>query len=137
MVWPCHKCQQSFPCHAIKFTLDKRRRGRQGKKMGWQRHWVDWKVIHRDSDIGTHLKHTEGAGQVLRCTVTAQPYLVMGLIFLLNVCRILIFYEVFVKCLNTLCYQRNNFDSEKNKLFQHYPKNILINLTKLKKQRFR
>lgn len=33
-------------------TLGKRGERRQ-KKMGWQCHWVNWEIIHRDSDIAT------------------------------------------------------------------------------------
>lgn len=59
-------------------TLDKRRRDR--KKMIWKHHWVDRKILCRDSDIGMQPKHVDGAGKVPTCTVPLWSYSVMGLV---------------------------------------------------------
>lgn len=39
-------------------------------KMSWQRHWVDWKLIHEDSDTGTQLRYRE----LVKCSTYQRSY---------------------------------------------------------------
>lgn len=53
----------------------KKWKGRWRRKI-WalQCHWMDWKILHKDSGIGTQDRHIEGTGQMLGCVAGLQPH---------------------------------------------------------------
>lgn len=77
------------------------RTDRQKIKMGWEHHWVNWKILLRESNIGTQLRYMEGANQVLTCAVILWPYLIMVLVqgYKFGVpCKDLIYFSTAMGC---------------------------------------
>lgn len=94
ITWPDHKGQPSFDYNSTRYDFKQKKKvGERGR----QHHCVEWKIIHRDSDISTQPRHMKEAGQVLRCVS------ILWLMMSTNPGQVCSVHFALVKGMNPIC----------------------------------
>lgn len=69
---------QSFPYISKIDHLEQNKNRPTEERMCWQRHSLDWNIIHRESDVGKQQRHMDGAGPVFKNSTTRLSHKTVG-----------------------------------------------------------